>query len=116
MVSMNRLTKEDRARVLHLLCEGQSIRAVTRLTGVSKNTVTKLLSDAGKACAAYQDRVLRNLPCKRLQLDEIWTFTYAKEQNKAAAKNPPRGAGDTWTWTAICADTKLVPIVVRRQS
>ncbi len=109
MRAMNKLDKEARARILHLLCEGQSIRAVTRLTGVSKNTVTKLLIDAGKASSEYQDKAFRNLPCKRLQLDEIWTFTYAKEQNKAAATNAPHFAGDTWTWTAICADTKLVP-------
>ena len=106
---MNKLDSEARARVLHLLCEGQSIRAVTRLTGVSKDAVTRLLVWAGRACADYQDKVFRNLPCKRLQLDEIWTFTYAKEQNKAEAKSAPYFAGDTWTWTAICADTKLVP-------
>ncbi len=118
MVSMNRLTKEERSKILHLLCEGSSIRAVTRLTGASKNTVTKLLIDAGKACAKYQDQVLRDLPCRRVQVDEIWTFTYAKEQNKQAAKNAPRHAGDTWTWTAICADTKLIPswYVGRRDS
>ena len=72
MVSMNRLTKEDRARILHLLCEGSSIRAVTRLTGASKNTVTKLVVDAGKACLDYQDRTFVNLTCKRIQVDEIW--------------------------------------------
>ncbi len=81
--------------------------ATARLTGVSKNTVKKLLIDAGRACAAYQDRTLRNLPCKRVQVDEIWSFTYAKQKNVAAAKAAPEGAGDTWTWTAICADTKL---------
>src|SRR2546428_6613681 len=79
--SMNKLDREARSRILHLLCEGSSIRAITRLTGASKNTVTKLVVDAGRACAAYQDRVLRNLPCKRVQLDEIWNFVYAKEAN-----------------------------------
>jgi IS1 family transposase len=106
--SMNRLTREDRARILHLLCEGQSIRAVTRLTGASKNTVTKLVVDAGRACAGYQDRVLRNLPCKRVQVDEIWNFVYAKQANVGGAKRAPANAGDVWTWTAICADTKLL--------
>jgi IS1 family transposase len=105
---MNRLTREDRARILHLLCEGQSIRAVTRLTGASKNTVTKLVVDAGRACAGYQDRVLRNLPCKRVQVDEIWNFVYAKQDHVKDAKRPPANAGDVWTWTAICADTKLL--------
>lgn len=104
---MNRLTAEERAKILHLLCEGQSIRAVTRLTGASKNTVTKLLVDAGKACSEYQDRVFVNLPCKRLQVDEVWSFVYAKEKNVPDHK---RGsAGDIWTWTALCADTKLMP-------
>ncbi len=109
MVSMNRLTKEERAKILHLLCEGNSIRAITRLTGASKNTVTKLLVDAGRACSEYQDRHLRGLPCKRVQVDEIWTFTYAKQANVEGTKKFVKGMGDTWTWTAICADTKLVP-------
>jgi IS1 family transposase len=105
---MNKLDREARARILHLLCEGSSIRAITRLTGASKNTVTKLAVDAGKACAAYQDRVLRNLPCQRVQFDEIWNFVYAKEANLATATAAPDDAGDIWTWTAICADTKLL--------
>lgn len=108
MVSMNRLTRDDRARILHLLCEGQSIRAITRLTGASKNTVAKLLADAGRACAEYQYDALRNLPCKRVQLDEIWSFVYAKQDHVKDAKAAPQGAGDAWTWTAICADTKLL--------
>jgi IS1 family transposase len=105
---MNRLTRDDRARILHLLCEGSSIRAVTRLTGASKNTVTKLLVDAGKACAAYHDEHVRNLKATRVQVDEIWSFTYAKQKNVASAKAAPEGAGDTWTWTAIDADSKLM--------
>lgn len=108
MASMNRLTKEARARILHLLCEGNSIRAVTRLTGASKNTVVKLMIDAGKACAAYHDEHVRNLASKRIQVDEIWSFTYAKQKNVAAAKAAPQGAGDTWTWTALDADSKLM--------
>jgi len=105
---MNKLDREARAKILHLLCEGSSIRAVTRLTGASKNTVTKLLVDAGHACAAYQDRVLRNLSCKRVQVDEIWSFVYAKADNVAKAKAAPIDSGDVWTWTAIDADTKLL--------
>src|SRR5712692_4913402 len=105
---MNKLSREDRARILHLLCEGQSIRAVTRLTGCSKNTVAKLLVEAGHACAAYQDKALRKLPCKRVQMDEIWSFVYAKNDNVKKAKAAPATAGDLWTWTAICADTKLI--------
>ncbi len=105
---MNKLSTEDRARILHLLCEGQSIRAITRLTGVSKNTVTKLLVAAGKACWAYHDANVRNVKAKRVQVDEIWSFTYAKQKNVATAKAAPANAGDTWTWTAIEADTKLI--------
>jgi IS1 family transposase len=105
---MNKLDREARARILHLLCEGQSIRAVTRLTGASKNTVTKLVVDAGHACTQYQDRVLRNLPSKRVQVDEIWNFVYAKDANVERAKAAPPEAGDVWTWTAIDADNKLL--------
>lgn len=105
---MNKLDRKTRAQILHLLCEGQSIRAVTRLIGCSKNTVAKLLVEAGRACAAYQDKTLRNLPCKRVQMDEIWSFVYAKAANVEAAKAAPAAAGDVWTWTAICADTKLI--------
>jgi IS1 family transposase len=105
---MNKLPASDRARILHLLCEGQSLRAITRLTGASKNTVAKLLADAGKACAAYHDKHVRNLTSRRIQVDEIWSFTYAKQKNVAAARAAPDWAGDTWTWTAIDADTKLV--------
>jgi IS1 family transposase len=105
---MNRLDRKTRSQILHLLCEGQSIRAVTRLTGCSKNTVAKLLVEAGHACATYQDKALRNLPCKRVQMDEIWSFVYAKASNVEKAKAAPERAGDVWTWTAICADTKLL--------
>ncbi len=102
------MTQEARAKILHLLCEGQAIRAITRLTGASKNTVAKLLLDVGRATSAYQDRVFRNLNSKRVQVDEIWTFTYAKQANVAKAKAAPDDAGDTWTWTALDADTKLL--------
>src|SRR5687767_15148001 len=105
---MNKLSLEDRARILHLLCEGMSIRAITRTTGASKNTVAKLLIDAGKACAAYHDANVRDVKSARVQVDEIWSFTYAKQKNVATAKDAPEGAGDTWTWTAIDADSKLI--------
>jgi IS1 family transposase len=85
-----------------------SIRAITRLTGASKNTVAKLLIDAGKACAAYHDANVRNVSVARVQVDEIWSFTYAKQKNVATAKAAPEEAGDTWTWTAIDADSKMI--------
>jgi IS1 family transposase len=105
---MNKLDREARSKILHLLCEGNSIRAIERLTGASKHTITRLLIDAGRACGEYQDRALRNLPCKRVQLDEIWSFVYAKQDHVKRAKAAPANAGDAWTWTAICADTKLL--------
>jgi len=105
---MNKLDPVERAHILHLLCEGSSIRAVTRLTGASKVTVTKLLIDAGKACMAFHDATVRDVKAKRVQVDEIWSFTYAKQKNVATAKAAPADAGDTWTWTAIEADTKLI--------
>ncbi len=105
---MNRLSSETRARVLHLLCEGSSIRAVTRLTGIDKGAVIKLMIDAGKACAAYHDEHVRGLGTKRVQVDEIWSFTYSKQKNVALAKSAPEWAGDTWTWTGFDADSKLV--------
>jgi IS1 family transposase len=106
---MNKLSSADRARILHLLCEGQAIRAVTRLTGASKNTITKLLIDAGKSCAGYHDANVRNVRSTRIQVDEIWSFVYAKQKNVAAAVAAPEsGAGDTWTWTALDADSKMI--------
>ena len=105
---MKKLAASDRARILHLLCEGMAIRAVCRVTGASKNTVAKLLTDVGKACMAYHDEHVRNLKSKRVQVDEAWAFIYAKQKNVAAAKAAPEGAGDIWTWVAIDADTKLV--------
>jgi len=105
---MRKLPAKDRAQILHLLCEGQSIRAVTRITGASKNTVVKLLVDAGKACMAYHDANVRNVRAKRVQVDEIWSFVYAKAKNLPEAKAAPDGAGDTWTWTALDADSKLI--------
>jgi IS1 family transposase len=108
-VLMNKLDRQARSRILHLLCEGNSLRAVTRLTGASKKAVSRLMVEAGQAAAWYQDRVLRNLTCKRVQVDEIWAFVYAKQKNVPLAKKAPPQAGDVWTWTAIDADTKLIP-------
>src|SRR5918993_5005636 len=105
---MNKLTAGRRAQILGMMAEGVSIRAITRLTGASKNTVATLLRDAGEAFSAYQDRELRNLRCKRLQLDELWSFVYAKQKNVPTAKAAPEQAGDIWTWVALDADTKLV--------
>jgi IS1 family transposase len=109
MVIMNKLSIQKRAQILGCLVEGNSIRATTRLTGASKNTVVKLLVDVGRACSEYQDKVMRNLSCQRIQCDEIWSFCYAKDKNVPEDKKGQFGYGDVWTWTAICADTKLVP-------
>lgn len=108
ILPMNKLPREKRAQILSLLCEGNSMRATSRLADVSINTVTKLLVDAGGACSEYQDKTLRNLRCKRLQLDEIWAFVYAKEKNAPQGKKDAGEAGDIWTWTAIDADSKLI--------
>lgn len=107
-IAMNKLSHTERAAILQLLCEGMSIRAIERVTGSSKNTIIKLLNDAGAALGAYQDKVFRNLSCKRVQVDEIWSFNYCKQKNVKTATAAPEGAGDVWTWTAIDADTKLV--------
>lgn len=105
---MNKLSADKRATILTLLCEGSSLRAITRITGVSLDTVTKLLIDAGKACQAFHDQAVRNVRAKRVQCDEIWSFTYAKQKNVETAKAAPEHAGDTWTWTALDADNKLI--------
>jgi IS1 family transposase len=107
--AMNKLDSQARAQALQLLCEGMSIRAVTRVTGLSKTTVSKLVVDAGQAAAWYQDRVFQSLKCKRLQVDEIWGFVAAKQKNVAAMKRPQTDAGDAWLWLATDADTKIVP-------
>ena len=109
MISMNRLTRDERAQILQMMAEGVSLRSISRMTGISRNTGLKLVADAGRAFAEYQGRTLVNLPCKHIQVDEIWAFCYAKEKNVPAAKAAPEQAGDLWTWTAIDADTKLVP-------
>ncbi len=106
---MNKLSIEKRAQIIRCLIEGNSIRSTSRIAGVAKNTVIKLLVDVGKACAEYQDKTLRDLNCERLQCDEIWSFCYAKQKNVPQEYKGSFGYGDVWTWTAICADTKLVP-------
>ena len=106
---MNRLSTEKRRLLIRCLVEGMSVRAASRTAGTSKNTTLKLLVDAGNACADYQDVTLVDLPCRRVQVDEIWSFIYAKEKNVKRARTAPPEAGDVWTWTAICADTKVVP-------
>jgi IS1 family transposase len=106
---MNVLTIAKRAQVLSILVEGMGINAACRVTGVSKNAVLKLLAHVGAACAAYQDRVMRNLPCKKVQCDEIWAFVGMKQKNVPEALKGVFGYGDVYTWTAIDADTKLMP-------
>jgi len=106
---MNKLSTAKRTAVVCCLVEGNSIRATMRITGVAKNTVTKLLVDLGAACSEYQDRTLRELPCRYLQADEIWSFCYAKARNVPVEHRDDPEWGDVWTWTAIDRETKLVP-------
>jgi len=108
MNAMNKLSSAKRAQALQMMAEGVSLRAMTRLTGVSRTTLIKLLEDAGRAFSEYQDRALMNLTCKRVQVDEAWAFCYAKQKNVPTAKAAPEGAGDIWTWVGLDADTKLV--------
>lgn len=106
--SMNILTTEKRVAVVSALVEGCSIRSTVRMTGVAKDTVLKLLKMVGQACLEYQDSVLRDLPCKRLEMDEIWCFCYAKDKNLPESKRGLPGVGSMWTWTAIDAESKLM--------
>jgi IS1 family transposase len=106
---MNNLPIERQTAVISALVEGNSIRSTVRMTGVAKDTVIKLLANIGRACADYQSNALRNLSCKRIQCDEIWSFCYAKEKNVPEELRGKFGYGDVWTWTALCADTKIVP-------
>ncbi len=105
---MNKLPVEQRVQILSMLCEGSSMRSISRICGVSINTVTKLLIDAGAVCAAFHDEKVRNVPATKVQCDEIWSFSYAKAKNVSFAKSAPEGAGDVWTWTGIDADSKLI--------
>lgn len=105
---MNILPIEKRVQIINLLVEGMSMRAISRVSDVSINTVTKLLCDAGAACSDYHDQYVRGLQIKQVQCDEIWAFCYTKQKNVAAAKAASDGAEDVWTWTATDADSKLV--------
>jgi IS1 family transposase len=107
IVSMNRLSTEKRVQVLRALVEGNSIRATVRMTGVAKNTIAKLLVDMGEVCAKYHAEHVTEVPSRRVQCDEIWSFCYAKAKNVPAEKKGEFGYGDVWTWTAIDADSKL---------
>ena len=105
---MNKLPLEKRVQILSLLCEGSSMRSISRIVDVSINTVAKLLVDAGKLCASFHDAQVRDVKARRVQANEIWSFTAAKQKNVAQAKKAPHGAGDTWTWTGVDADSKLI--------
>lgn len=105
---MNKLPLAKRVQILSMLCEGSSMRSISRVVDVSINTVSKLLEDVGKACAAYHEANVRGVSAKRVQCDEIWSFCYAKAKNVATAKAAPEEAGDVWTWTALDADSKLI--------
>ncbi|HEX9632812.1 MAG TPA: IS1 family transposase [Gemmatimonadales bacterium] len=100
---MNVLPDSKRAAILKALTEGCSVRATARMVGVSKTTILKLLVEAGQFCALYHDKVVRGLACTRVEADEIWAFVGSKQRN---AHKP--GQGDIWTFTALCADSKLI--------
>jgi IS1 family transposase len=105
---MNELSSEDRTHVVAALVEGNSLRAVARMTGVHRTTIMKLLVNLGRECSNYQNKAFVNLQCKRIQCDEIWSFVGAKEKN-CSARMKAHGAGDVWTWVALDPDSKLVP-------
>jgi len=106
---MNQLSLAKRSLIVRCLVDGASLRATVRITGVARMTVMKLLADLGRVCSLYQDTIFRKLPCKHLQCDEIWSFVYAKEKNLPKKYRGKPGYGSVWTWTALCADTKLIP-------
>jgi IS1 family transposase len=108
MLGMNKLPVAKRVQILSMLCEGSSMRSISRVVDVSINTVSALLIDAGRACAEHHDNAVRNVHSKRIQADEIWSFNYAKAKNVSTAKAAPEDAGDIWTWTALDADSKLI--------
>jgi hypothetical protein len=109
---MNKLSAQKRVQILSALVEGNSLRATARMCDVAFNTVLKLLPEIGAACLEYQDKVFRDLPCKRIQCDEIWSFCYAKEKNVPDELRGKFGYGDVWTWVAIDPDSKLVPLFI----
>lgn len=106
---MNRLSSEDRARIVSMLVEGNGIRATGRACGVSVNTIQKLIRELGPACRALHAQRIVGLTCGRIQADEAWSFCYAREKNVPPSKRGKLGFGDVWTWTAVDADTKIVP-------
>lgn len=106
---MNKLSIQKRSQIVSMLVEGNSLRSVTRMTGIHRTTVMDLLVALGEACSKYQDKTLRNLHCKKIQCDEIWSFVGCKDKNVPTDKKGVFGIGDVWTWTAICADTKIIP-------
>jgi IS1 family transposase len=108
MPGMNKLPNAKRTQILSMLCEGSSMRSISRVVDVSINTVAKMLAEAGEACLAFHDQTVRGLTSKRIQCDEIWAFCYAKQKNVAAAKRAPTEAGELWTWTALDADSRLI--------
>jgi len=108
MPRMNKLPVAKRVQILAMLCEGSSMRSISRVCDVSINTVAKLLVSAGEVCAAYHDQYVRGVKCQRVQCDEVWSFCYSKQRNVKGAKAAPHGAGDVWTWTALDADSKLI--------
>ena len=108
LMIMNKLSTAKRAKIISMLVEGVSLRSISRIEDVSINTVSKLLIEAGEACVDFHNNHVHNVNAKRVQVDEIWQFCYAKEKNVSSAKAAPEGAGDTWTWTAIDADSKLI--------
>jgi len=105
---MNKLPLAKRVQILSMLCEGSSMRSISRVCDVSINTVGKILADAGKVCMAFHDEKVRDVRSKRVQVDEIWSFCAAKQKNVPHMKKPVDGAGDVWTWTALDADSKLI--------
>jgi IS1 family transposase len=105
---MNKLPIAKRVQILSMLCEGSSMRSISRVCDVSINTVAKILADAGKVCMAFHDEKVRDVKAKRVQVDEIWSFCATKQKNVPSMKNPVDGAGDVWTWTALDADSKLI--------
>ncbi|MBW7838002.1 MAG: DDE-type integrase/transposase/recombinase [Sphingomonadales bacterium] len=107
-VGMNKLPLHTRVQILNMLVEGSSMRSISRVAGVSINTVTKLLVDAGNACTAFHDATVRDVKASKVQCDEIWSFCYAKQKNVKAAKSAPNEAGDVWTWTALDSGHKMI--------
>ena len=105
---MNKLSTAKRSQIIRMLVDGVSLRAISRIEDVSINTVSKMLIEAGEACVDFHNNHVHRVNAKRMQVDEIWQFCYAKEKNVSSAKAAPEGAGDTWTWTAIDADSKLI--------